>query len=113
MILPEANESPEHDDENFSLLYEEEDADSEETLTADEVEDLESDKPSRTYQPFDWSIACYGAPEDDEAIKFLDRHYALEDEIALENGEKISLQLTTEQKLKRDVIRSLLEARHN
>ena len=65
------------------------------------------------YQPSDLSIACYGAPEDDEAIEFLGRRYALEDEIALENGEKISLQLTTEQKLKRDVIRSLLEARHN
>jgi len=59
MNLPEANEYPEHDDENFSLLYEEEDAGSEETLTADEVEDVESGKLHRTYQPSDLLIAYF------------------------------------------------------
>jgi PAS domain S-box-containing protein len=38
--------------------------------------------------PSEQSIACYGAPEDDTAAEFLDRRYALEDEITLKTGRK-------------------------
>lgn len=113
MDLPEANEHPDQEDRNSSPIYEEEDTGSEELPTADEVEELGSGRPRSTCQPSKLSIACYGAPEDDVSIEFVDRRYALEDEITLENGEKVRLQLTDEQKLKREVIRSLSEARHN
>jgi putative transposase len=117
MVLPEANEysdqQDEQDDSDFSVIYEEEDFGTEELPIADEIEELGSGKPEITFQPSEQSITCYGAPEDDEAIEFLDRRYALEDEILLENGEKVTLQLNDEQKLRREVIRSLLEARHN
>ena len=113
MNLPEANEYPNCDNENFSLLYEEEDAGDQELPVADEAAVLEAGNPKGTRQLSELSIACYGAPEDDVSIEFLDRRYALEDEITLENGEEVTLQLTDKQKLERQVIRNLSEARHN
>ncbi|MBW4420725.1 MAG: Mu transposase C-terminal domain-containing protein [Myxacorys californica WJT36-NPBG1] len=114
MNPPEANEySDQQDDGDFSLIYEEEDLGTEEPSVASEIEELASDKSKTIFQPSEQSIACYGAPVNDVAAEFLDRRYALEDEITLQNGEKVKLQLTDEQKLKREVIRNLLEARHN
>jgi len=114
MTMPEANEHSEQlEDSDFSLIYEDEDLEPEEPQIADEIEEPAKGKPKVKFQPSQESITCYGAPEDDEAIEFLDRRYALEDEILLENGEKVTLHLNDEQKLKRDVIRSLSEARHN
>jgi hypothetical protein len=113
MDLPETNEhSDRQEDRRFPGLYEDENFDTGETPIVEE-EELATDKPGSTFQPSEEFITCYGVPEDDEAIEFLDRRYALEDEIILENGEKVTLQLNDEQKLKREVIRSLLEARHN
>jgi putative transposase len=110
----EANEPFEQpDDSDGSLIYDEEDSGIEALSAAAEIEALGAGKPKITDQPSEQSIACYGAPEDDTAAEFLDRRYALEDEITLQNGEKVRLQLTEEQKLKREVIRSLLEVRHN
>jgi putative transposase len=114
IILPETNEhSDQQDIGDFSLIYQEEDFGMEELPVADEIEELSSGKPETIFLPSEQSIACYGAPEDDEAVEFLDRRYALEDEITLENGEKVTFQLNDEQKLKLEVIRSLLETRHN
>lgn len=114
MTMPEVNEHSEQlEDSDFSLIYEDEDLEPEEPQIADEIEEPAKGKPKVKFQPSQESITCYGTPEDDEAIEFLDRRYALEDEILLENGEKVTLQLNDEQKLKRDVIRSLSEARHN
>ncbi|MBD2066445.1 hypothetical protein H6F93_02705 [Leptolyngbya sp. FACHB-671] len=114
MDLPEANEhSDQQEDSDFSLIYDDEDFDAGEPPIADEIEEVVTGKLEVTFQPSEESITCYGAPKDDEAIEFLDRRYALEDEVLLENGEKVTLQLNDEQKLKREVIRSLLEARHN
>jgi hypothetical protein len=114
MTMPEANEHSEQlEDSDFSLIYEDEDFDPEEPQIADEIEEPAKGKPKVKFQPSEESILCYGAPEDDEAIELLDRRYALEDEILLENGEKILLHLDEEQKLKREVIRNLSEARHN
>ncbi|MBD1867200.1 transposase family protein [Cyanobacteria bacterium FACHB-471] len=114
MDLPEANEhSDQQEDSDFSLIYDDEDFDAGEPPIADEIEEVVTGKLEVTFQPSEESITCYGAPEDDEAIEFLDRRYALEDEILLEDGERVMLQLDDEQKLKREVIRSLLEARHN
>lgn len=111
MTLTEANEHSDRlEDGDFSSIYEDEDFDTEKPRIADE-EELATDRQKVTFQPSEESITCYGTPEDDEAIEFLDRRYALEDEITLENGEKVRLQLTDEQKLKRDVISSLLAAR--
>ena len=90
MTLTEANEHSDRlNDNDFSSIYEGEDFDTEEPLIADE--ELATDLQKIAYQPSEESIACYGIPEDDEGIEFLDRRYALEDEITLENGEKVRL----------------------
>lgn len=114
MDLPEANEySDQQDDQGFSLIYQEENLDTEESLLPDQRDNLKSGKPETEFRPSEQTIACYGAPEDDLPIEFLDRRYALEDEILLENGEKVRLQLTDKQKLEREVMRKLSEARYN
>jgi hypothetical protein len=101
------------DDSDYSLIYDEEDSGIEALSAAAEIEALGAGKSKITDQSSEQSIACYGAPEDDTAVEFLDRRYALEDEITLENGEKVRLQLTDEQKLRREVIRNLAEVRYN
>jgi putative transposase len=101
------------DDSDYSLIYDEEDSGIEALSAAAEIEALGAGKSKITDQSSEQSIACYGAPEDDTSVEFLDRRYALEDEITLENGEKVRLQLTDEQKLRREVIRNLAEVRYN
>jgi hypothetical protein len=113
MNPPAANEYSDDQDDRVYFIYEEADLDVEEPLAGEGTTELESGQPKTTFQPSEQSIVCYGTPEDDVSIEFLDRRYALENEITLENGEKVTLQLTDEQKLERQVIRNLAEARHN
>ncbi len=95
-------------------FFEEDYSDDLELPSQDEsLEETNDLKSGSKHQPSALSISCYGAPEEDTSVEFIDQRFALEEEITLLSGEKVRLQLTNEQQQRHEVIRNLAQARHN
>jgi putative transposase len=114
MNSPETYDGFDAYDEDDLAFFEEDYPDDLELPSQDESsEQTNAVKSGSRHQPSALSISCYGAPEEDTSVEFLDERFALEEEITLPSGEKVRLQLTNEQQQRLEVIRNLAQARHN
>jgi len=114
MNSPETYDGFDAYDEDDLAFFEEDYPDDLELPSQDESSEQTNEfKSGSRHQPSALSISCYGAPEEDTSVEFLDERFALEEEITLPSGETVRLQLTSEQRQRLEVIRSLAQARHN
>jgi hypothetical protein len=96
MNSPEIDDGFDAYDEDDLVFFEEDYSDDLELPTQDEsLEETNDLKSGSRHQPSALSISCYGAPEEDTSVEFLDERFALEEEITLPSGETVRLQLHT------------------